>query len=708
MSAQSIGPYRILRRLGAGGMGAVYLAATDGGRPVAVKTVQEQYAADAEFRRRFTQEVAAARAVNGAYTVAVVDADTEAETPWLATEFVAGPSLHEAVARHGALTGPALQALGAGLVEALGAIHRARIIHRDLKPSNILVTRDGPRVIDFGISKPTAEALPTASGEIIGTPGFMSPEHAAGEDLTPASDLFSFGAVLAFAATGRAPFGEGPPAVLVYRAAEEPPDLDGVPPELTGLLVRCLDRDPARRPAPAELAEAFRYGPAVGTGWMGGAERTVRRRERELARVLNDPNGTRRRLVLLGGSLLATAAVGGAIRALWPDDAGGSPPTAWSVTIPRAGMAPIGCGPAAVVCADRTGLVGYARSDGGTLWSSTAQMGLLPVGDGSRVWTVDSGGSLQARDARTGTTLWRSADTVPGAQSVALPIPGLLLVTGKEGALHAYDAADGNRLWTGPALGTSYRLQGMASAGLLVVMLLGDQAANGAFRFTALDSATGRQRWSLEAQDLYAPPTGSRLYALTADLALTAVNGQDGTTIWSRPTGLPSASATMAIGSYQGSLALRQGVVTCLPPVMAATASTRIFTAAFDSAQGTRLWSGSRSDPITGSADAAGVLVTGEPQGASGADLRTGRTAWTWPSAQGPVTVRAAAGKLILATTPTDTGGIALQALTATGGTPQWHQIFARQPGEPQVLAQDSALLVSYGTTLTAYHLPDN
>ncbi|MGW2254733.1 protein kinase domain-containing protein [Kitasatospora sp. NPDC001660] len=703
MSAQSIGPYRILRKLGAGGMGAVYLAATGSGRPVAVKTVQQEYAADAEFRRRFTQEVAAARSVNGAYTVAVVDADTEAEVPWLATEFVAGPSLYEAVVRHGALAGPALQVLGAGLVEALAAIHRARIIHRDLKPSNILVARDGPRVIDFGISKPTADALPTASGQIIGTPGFMSPEHAAGLDLTPASDLFSLGAVLAFAGTGRTPFGEGPPAVLIYRASEEPPDLDGVPPELTGLLVRCLDRDPARRPAPAELAEAFRYGPAVGTDWLGGAERTVRRRERELARVLSDPNGTRRRLLVLGGALLATAAAGGATRALWPGTSG-APPRAWSVTLPRAGMTPVGCGPVAVVCADRTGAVGYDRSDGRVLWSSTAEAGMVPVGDGGRLWSVDSDGSVRARDARSGDTVWRSSDPVPGAQSVALPLPGLLLVTGADGTLHGYDAAGGRRLWSSTALGTSFRIQGMPSAGLLIVTLLGDPArlAKGALRFVALDSATGRQRWSLDAQDLYAPPDGSRLYALGADLALTAVDGQNATALWSRPTGLPSG--TMYTGFYQGSLSLRQGVVTCLPLTATTATDGKVVTAAFDT-EGARLWTGSRTGVITGCADAGTVVVTGGPQDASALDLRTGHTAWTWPSPHGAATVWGAVGGSFLITAPTAADGITVQSLTSAAGKPQWHQTFARQPGAPQVLVQDSALLVGYGTTLTAYHL---
>ncbi|MFE4265336.1 PQQ-binding-like beta-propeller repeat protein [Streptomyces sp. NPDC056883] len=708
MSTRSIGPYRVLRRLGAGGMGSVYLATTDSGRPVAVKTVRQQYAADTTFRRRFTQEVAAARAVNGAYTVAVVDADTEADIPWLATEFVTGPSLHEAVARHGPLTGPALQVLGAGLVEALTAIHRARIIHRDLQPSNILLTRDGPRVIDFGISKPTTDALPTASGEIVGTPGFMSPEHAAGEDLTPACDLFSLGAVLAFAATARPPFGEGPAAVLIYRSAEEPPDLDGVPPELVGLLVRCLDRNPDRRPEPAELAAAFRYGPAVGTAWMGEAERTVRRRERDLARVLKDPNGTRRRLLLLGGALLATTAAGGTARALWPGRAAGPPPRDWSVTLPRTGMAPVGCGPAAVVCADRTGVVGYARTDGQTLWSSTAETGILPVCDGSRVWTVDSAGVVQARDARNGTTLWRSPDAVPGAQSVALPLPGLLLVTGGDGALHAYDATGGTLLWTGAALGTSYRLQGMAPADLLVVTLPSDRTSHGTYRFTALDRATGRQRWSLDAKDLYAPPTGGHLYALTPDLALTAVGGRDGSIVWSRPTGLSPAAATVSLAGYEGSLSLHAGVLTCIPNGSSTLPDEPFNTAAFDPARGTLLWSGRHRGPANGSADAAGVLVLGGPRGASGTDLRTGRTAWTRESPRGATTVRGSAGKLVLLTAPGAAGGITLQALTADGGTHQWQQTFARQPGDPQVLLQDSALLVGYGTTLTAYRLPSS
>ncbi|MFB7668067.1 PQQ-binding-like beta-propeller repeat protein [Kitasatospora sp. NPDC056138] len=708
MSAETIGPYRILRRLGAGGMGDVHLGITESGRPVAVKTVQKQYAADTEFRRRFAQEVNVARLVGGACTAAVVDADTEAELPWLATEFVAGPSLQQAVARHGKMDGAALQVLGAGLVEALGAIHRAGIIHRDLNPSNILLTRDGPRVIDFGISKPANDATLTATGGIIGTPGFMSPEHAAGKELTPASDLFSLGAVLAFAATGEPPFGDGPAAVLLYRSAEEPPHLNGAPEELIDLLVRCLNKEPGRRPQPAELTEAFRQGPAVGTAWLGGAERSVRQRERELRQALDDPNGTRRQLLLLGGTLLATAAAGGTSWGLWQGSAepGDLPRRTWTATLPRSGMTPLARGAQMVVCADRTGVVSYDRSMGRKLWSTSDAQGALSTSDGSRVWTVGSEGSVQAYDARSGTRLWRAVSAVPDAQAVSQPLPGLLLVTDAAGALHAFDAVKGVARWTTSAFGSSYRTQAVASAGLLVLEFPSASVGDD-IHFTALDSATGRQRWTADAQDLYAPPGGSLLYALTSDLRVAALNARAGTTSWSRPSGLPSPEATMTLHAYAGSLSLQQGVLACLPPVSSSGSVGRIALAGFAPADGTRLWNGTRSDTITGQASAAGVLALGGVNEVTGLALRAGRTVWTWRSAHGTATVQSATANLFLVTAPTATGGITLLALDAGSGSSRWHQDFARQQGDPHLLMQDSTLLLGYGSDLTAYRLPN-
>jgi hypothetical protein len=244
-----IGPYRLIGRLGAGGMGRVFLGVSAAGRPVAVKIIHAQLAADPEFRARFSVEVAAARKVSGLFTALVADADVDAPVPWLATAYVNGPSLSEAVRDRGPLSAASLLALAAGLAKSLSAIHAAGVVHGDLKPSNVLLALDGPRVIDFGISQ-AAEAAPLdRSGLVVGTPSFMSPEQAAGQAVGSRSDVFSLGAVLAFAATGRRPFGSGQAAAVLERVVRGAPDLRGAPPEALPLIERCLAKDPARRPA---------------------------------------------------------------------------------------------------------------------------------------------------------------------------------------------------------------------------------------------------------------------------------------------------------------------------------------------------------------------------------------------------------------------------------------------------------------------------
>ncbi|WUI01453.1 serine/threonine protein kinase [Spirillospora sp. NBC_00431] len=241
-----IGQYRLLARLGAGGMGRVYLGRSRGGRPVAVKVIHPHLAEDPQFRRRFEQEIVAARRVGGIHTVHVVDADTGAEPPWLVTEYIAGPSLHEAVGAHGALSEGALAGLGAGLAEGLMAIHDRNVVHRDLKPGNVLLAQDGPRIIDFGIARALDATSQTTS--VVGTPGFMSPEQLRGREVGSASDLFCLAAVLAFAATGRRPFGDGPIEALGYRVVNEDPDLTGVPESLRPLIAAGLAKDPGDRP----------------------------------------------------------------------------------------------------------------------------------------------------------------------------------------------------------------------------------------------------------------------------------------------------------------------------------------------------------------------------------------------------------------------------------------------------------------------------
>jgi hypothetical protein len=250
---QRVGRYQLLGRLGAGGMGRVFLGQSPGGRLVAVKLIRAELAADREFRARFAREVAAARHVSGMFTAAVVDADPDAPQPWLVTAYVAGPSLAEAVDGQGPLPLTSVLTLAAGLAEGLGAIHAEGMVHRDLKPSNVLLASDGPRIIDFGISRAADATALTRADFVVGSPGFMSPEQALGKDVGPASDIFSLGAVLAFAAAGQGPFGAGPATALLYRVVHDPPATGQVPGRIRSLVDRCLAKDPRSRPTPDQL-----------------------------------------------------------------------------------------------------------------------------------------------------------------------------------------------------------------------------------------------------------------------------------------------------------------------------------------------------------------------------------------------------------------------------------------------------------------------
>ncbi|MGQ4487893.1 protein kinase [Streptomyces sp. SAS_281] len=249
----TIAGYRLAAKLGAGGMGKVYLSYTPGGRPVAIKVIRPEFGEDAEFRRRFAQEVQSAQRVQGLFTAPVIDADTQGAQPWLATAYVPGPSLADAVVEHGALPVEAVLLLIAGMAEALHVIHGAGIVHRDLKPSNVLLAADGPRVIDFGIAYAADATSLTGSGVTIGTPSFMAPEQAAGRKVTAATDIFALGQVAVFAAAGTPAFGEGTSHGVLYRIVHEEPDLTGVPERLTELVGRCLAKDPQDRPSVAEV-----------------------------------------------------------------------------------------------------------------------------------------------------------------------------------------------------------------------------------------------------------------------------------------------------------------------------------------------------------------------------------------------------------------------------------------------------------------------
>ncbi|MFD9003221.1 bifunctional serine/threonine-protein kinase/ABC transporter substrate-binding protein [Streptomyces sp. NPDC059582] len=332
-----LGGSRLLGRLGAGGMGVVYLARTEAGDLAAVKVIQPEYADEAEFRARFRREATSAGQVDSPWVVRVLGADTAAAAPWLATAFVPGPSLAEAVAACGPLPDRAVRVLGKVLARALTAVHEAGLVHRDVKPGNVLLALDGPRLIDFGIARPTAadETELTSQDMVVGTPGYLAPEQARARQVGAASDVFSLGCVLAYAATGRPPFGTGAPDALLYRTVHDTPVLDGVADaELRALLERCLAKDPEQRPSAAEVDAALVEDAPAGTvDWL--PDPVVRMIAERSAEMLALPGveptvvselsesrapGRRRILALGGGAALLLAGGGTALWAALRDD----------------------------------------------------------------------------------------------------------------------------------------------------------------------------------------------------------------------------------------------------------------------------------------------------------------------------------------------------------------------------------------------------
>lgn len=281
-----VGEFQMRARLGVGGMGRVYLGFSPAGRAVAVKVVHPELARDQQFIGRFRQEVAAARAVSGIYTAPVVTAGLDDDPPWLATVFIPGPSLATVISSRGRLPEAAAWRLAAGLAEALQAVHACGLVHRDLKPANVLLAPDGPHVIDFGISRALDGTTLTAKGMVVGTPGFMSPEQAGGAQVGPASDVFSLGCVLAYAAAGIQPFGEGSAPAVLYRVVSGQPDLASIPSGLRKIVAACLAKNPAERPALASLASMIsRDGPAVAASptsfWPGPLAEAIRQCQAE-------------------------------------------------------------------------------------------------------------------------------------------------------------------------------------------------------------------------------------------------------------------------------------------------------------------------------------------------------------------------------------------------------------------------------------------
>ncbi|MEJ3651855.1 serine/threonine-protein kinase [Actinomycetes bacterium KLBMP 9759] len=462
---QRIGGYRIVGRLGAGGMGQVFLGEDADGRQVAVKVVHPGLAHDQRFRQRFRREVEVSRQVSGPWVAAVVDADADAAVPWLATEYVPGPSLTDVLDRYGELEPAVVRRLGHGLASALITIHAAGLVHRDIKPSNVLMAEEGPRLIDFGISRAVDATRMTGTGAVIGTPGYMSPEQVDGHEAGPASDIFSLGALLAYAAGGRHPFGEATPVVLMLRISRDAPDLGDVPASLRRTLAACLAKRPEDRPSAAELARELRpprqtvVATAVAPSVAGTAEPSVTAEppvaaepsvaDGELPDSL--PARIGRRAVIVAGGLLVAGGATAAIAAL----------------------------------VDPTTIKGDPTR---TVWETEADLGPLAV-DIASVYVYGSS-AVSALDRRSGEPRWR-ADAVDRAAGLApsISVQGDVVIAVGRSALVAYDARTGQRRWSRPLDGTTTS-NVVAADGVVV--------ASTPEALVGLDAGSGAQLWSAD------------------------------------------------------------------------------------------------------------------------------------------------------------------------------------------------------------------
>ncbi|MFF9771435.1 serine/threonine-protein kinase [Streptomyces sp. NPDC014636] len=484
------GHYRLESCLGSGGMGVVHLARSTSGMKVAVKVVHAEFARDPEFRGRFRQEVAAARRVSGAFTASVVDADPEAERPWMATLFIPGPTLSEQVKRKGPMAPEQLRRLMAGLAEALRDIHRVGVVHRDLKPSNVLLAEDGPKVIDFGISRPKDSELRTETGKLIGTPPFMAPEQfRRPREVGPAADVFALGSVMVHAATGRGPFDSDSPYVVAYQVVHDEPDLTGVPEGIAPLVRRCLAKEPADRPTPDELMRDLR---SVAASYDTQAFIPAQRRSEE------GP---------------APAVPGGAERAgrAWR----------WPGRIPRRGRV----GPAAAA-------VGLALT--GALVS--AALGGLP---GLSGWFGEDAPEKESAPALTAASgSWTAHPAVGGSGMPQCAYDAGKLLCARPGVVFALSAPDGRLLWRRSVGTRSTSGPPVVSGGLV------QPYTDGGPRLAGLDPATGEDVWQRRL------PTGTTVrYAggtallARADGTVTGVDGATGATRWRRALpgqGMPS------------------------------------------------------------------------------------------------------------------------------------------------------------------------
>ena len=668
-----VGEFRLHARLGSGGMGRVYLGHSPGGRAVAVKVVHPHLARDAAFVDRFRREVAAAQAVNGSYATPVIAAGPDDDPPWLATAYVAGPSLADMVTAPSASGGPlpedALLKLAAGLAEALRAIHECGLVHRDLKPGNVLLAPDGPRVIDFGIARALDGTALTSAESLLGTPSFMSPEQAQGQPAGPASDVFSLGGVVYFAATGAGPFGSAHPAVMLYRIVHTEPELDRLPPRLRDLIAACMAKDPARRPTPAELSAALMDvvppGDSPAAFWPAPvarriAEHQARPADERPALPVWPPSAAGRspsatpptvRLADLGGQPTGTLPVTSpglrpgpaperrqVLAALAGVATGGLAVAVWELTRPGARRAPT---PGQVTARRRSVAPGKAiwqvETDSSVEWVAAA---------GGVVYAGTAQNAMYALDAGTGKRVWFHATTTTDNGQLLVAGGAVVIADPSDGGVLGLDAATGKKLWSIPSSATGGGgVLGLAGDGDAV---FGGYAAKSDTRggVTALSASTGTVLWTTEFdQNLdnnggVAGAAGT-VYATTSNGEIYAYHAATGIRQW-RIHG-----RGVKFGGNASPLASGGVIYVCSsnkPPVLYA----------IHAATGGQLWKRplGTEDDATWLVVSEGVLFVGDTTGQSAGylsarDAATGGQLWKKPVTGGVFPVAVTAGNVV-------------------------------------------------------------
>jgi eukaryotic-like serine/threonine-protein kinase len=564
-----LGQFDILGRLGAGGMGVVFLGRSPGGRLAAVKVVRTELADDPEFRTRFGREIDAARKVSGAFTAPVLDADPDAERPWLATAYVDGPSLLARVRSNGRLPVEEVRALGAGLAEALAELHRVGLVHRDVKPGNVLLAADGPRLIDFGIIRSEALAELTETGTVLGSAGFMAPEQAEGHETGPAADVFAVGAVLVFAALGHGPFGTGTAATLLVRTITGEPDLDGLSEGLHSVVSRCLARDPSGRPTVPQLLDLLRSHGETESESQPADPDPVQSRptftpfeahsvpaassvaappKKPLTPLpgipRNEPSsapahpsrsdaGPSRRAIVIG-SLTAVAAVGGitALAAQSPSPSPGPPLPTFTDLYPTTSV---------TTPAPQQSLI--AGPDATPLWSGNANLDAVRAvaAGGGSLYAVGSS-DLAAVDPRTGKQQWKVALSAGGSYETSPFADASGLYTAQPTAFAALSPADGHGLWSVaiPADGASEPVTVLAHIGsMFVCKALISVAGTLSSRLIGVDASSQSLRWHTDIDDTsYIDVVGPYVLIVSFDggkSTFTAYRPTDWSTVWQKP-----------------------------------------------------------------------------------------------------------------------------------------------------------------------------